>query len=38
MLEVILGCAIVMAMLVGPPAFVFGLAIREQRLRSIRPN
>jgi hypothetical protein len=38
MLEVVLCGAILVAMLFGPPAFVFGLAIREQKLRSIQPN
>lgn len=37
MMEALLSGVVVVVMLVGPPAFVIGLAIREQRLRSIQP-
>ncbi len=37
MMEVLLSSVVVVVMLVGPPALMFGLAIREQRLRSAQP-
>ena len=36
MIEVLLSSVVVVVMLIGPPALVFGLAIREQRLKSIQ--
>jgi hypothetical protein len=38
MMQVLLSGVIVVVMLAGPPAFVIGLALREQRPKSIQPN
>jgi hypothetical protein len=34
MMELVLSAGMVVAMIAAPPTFIFGLAIREQRLRT----